>query len=67
MKSCFHGAGGSTDAGGAVEDMVRKKRERRWVAIREAMIAVSKIEQVCQVKSIQLAWSLESFLISLVK
>lgn len=39
-KSCFHGAGGSTEAEGVVVDMVRKTRERRMLAIREAMIAV---------------------------
>jgi hypothetical protein len=36
----FHGAGGRADADGAVVDMVRRKRERRWDAVREAMIAV---------------------------
>lgn len=39
--NCFlHGAGGRTDASGAVDDMVRRKRERRPVAVREAMMAV---------------------------
>ena len=36
----FHGAGGRVDAEGAVVDMVRRTRERRWDAVREAMITV---------------------------
>jgi hypothetical protein len=40
LNSFFHGAGGSAEADGVVVDMVRKKRERRPVAMREAMIAV---------------------------
>lgn len=40
LKSCFHGAGGSADAVGVVVDMVRRTRDRRLDATREAMIAV---------------------------
>jgi hypothetical protein len=47
-KSCFHGAGGSADAEGAVVDMVRRKRERRWVAMREAMMAMYKSNELNQ-------------------
>jgi len=36
----FHGAGGRADAEGAVVDMVRRKRERRRDAVREAMMAI---------------------------
>ena len=39
LKRDFHGAGGRADADGAVVDIVRKKRERRCEAVREAMIA----------------------------
>lgn len=39
-KSCFHGAGGRAVAEGAVVDIVRKIRERRPVAMREAMVAI---------------------------
>ena len=42
MKAFFHGAGGRTDAEGTVDDIVRRKRERRWDAVREAMIAILK-------------------------
>jgi HAMP domain-containing protein len=40
LNSCFHGAGGSEEAVGVVLDMVRRTRERRLDAIREAMVAV---------------------------
>lgn len=36
----FHGAGGRADAEGVVVDMVRRKRERRRDAVREAMMAI---------------------------
>lgn len=39
LKSAFHGAGGSADAEGAVVDIVRRTRERRCDAVREAMFA----------------------------
>jgi hypothetical protein len=39
LNSRFHGAGGSEEAAGVVLDMVRKTRERRLDAIREAMVA----------------------------
>lgn len=42
-KSVFQGAGGSADAVGAVVDMLRRIRERRWDATREAMVAVKKL------------------------
>jgi hypothetical protein len=48
LKSCFHGAGGSVEAKGAVVDIVRKTRERRQVAMREAMVArlIGKMKQL---------------------
>jgi hypothetical protein len=44
LKAFFHGAGGKADAEGVVDDIVRKKRERRWDAMREAMVAIGKRE-----------------------
>jgi hypothetical protein len=42
LKAVFHGAGGRADVEGVVDDIVRRKRERRWDAVREAMIAKLK-------------------------
>jgi hypothetical protein len=47
LNSDFHGAGGRADAEGAVLDMVRRKRERRWDAVREAMMAVVSRKYSC--------------------
>jgi hypothetical protein len=48
LKSCFHGAGGSVEAEGAVVDIVRKARERRRVAMREAMVTrlIGRVNQL---------------------
>jgi hypothetical protein len=59
-KSCFHGAGGSSEAAGVVVDIVRKKRERRRGAMREAMVAVwiSKLLNISEACSAKLEhWS----------
>lgn len=46
LKSCFHDAGGSTEAEGVVVDMVRKTRERRVLAMREAMMAILEVKSI---------------------
>jgi hypothetical protein len=39
LNSDFHGAGGSTEAAGVVEDIVRSSRVRRRGTVKEAMVA----------------------------
>jgi hypothetical protein len=59
-KSCFHGAGGSSEAAGVVVDIVRKKRERRRGAMREAMVAVwtGQLSEISEARSANLEhWS----------
>ena len=43
-KALFHGAGGRADAEGVVVDIVWRRRERRWDAAREAMVAIMTSE-----------------------
>ena len=59
LNSDFHGAGGRADAEGAVVDMVRRNRERRRDAVREAMVAIVR-EQLIDCDALEAVKSCEA-------